>query len=151
VLCLRLISNGLHFAFKRAGAAHGDHHQNSGETIMNRALGLVEPTDSGILEDLFKKITRDGEKRLMLAVLENATEDFQKYVLATDQRGKQLFQDAEEWILDTDTSSLFSFDTTCDHLELDPTYMRQGLMHWKAARQNGQSKQCFKSASRRVS
>ena len=54
---------------------------------MNRALGLVEPTDSGILEDLFKKITRDGEKRLMLAVLENATEDFQKYVLATDQRG----------------------------------------------------------------
>jgi len=119
---------------------------------MNRALGLVEPTDSGILEDLFKKITRDGEKRLMLAVLENATEDFQKYVLATDQRGKQLFQDAEEWILDTDTSSLFSFDTICNHLELDPTYMRQGLMHWKAAaRQNGQSKQCFKSASRRVS
>src|SRR6476620_442709 len=103
--------------FRGAGAAHGDHHQNSGETIMNRALGLVEPTDSGILEDLFKKITRD----------------------------------AEEWILDTDTSSLFSFDTICDHLELDPTYMRQGLMHWKAARQNGQSKQCFKSASRRVS
>jgi hypothetical protein len=137
--------------FRGAGAAHGDHHQNSGETIMNRALGLVEPTDSGILEDLFKKITRDGEKRLMLAVLENATEDFQKYVLATDQRGKQLFQDAEEWILDTDTSSLFSFDTICNHLELDPTYMRQGLMHWKAARQNGQSKQCFKSASRRVS
>ena len=49
---------------------------------MNTALGLVEPTDSGILEDLFKKITRDGEKRLMLAVLENATEDFPAAVQA---------------------------------------------------------------------
>src|SRR5262245_13483899 len=118
---------------------------------MSMPLVVVEPTDSGILEYLFKKITRDGEKSLMLAVLENATEDFQKYVLATDQRGKKLFQDAEEWILDTDTSSLFSFDTICQHLELDPAYMRHGLMQWKAARQNGQSKQCFKSASRRVS
>jgi hypothetical protein len=125
--------------------------KTQGKSFMSMPLVVVEPTDSGILEDLFKKITRDGEKRLMLAVLESATEDFQKYVLATDQRGKKLFQDAEEWILDTDTSSLFSFDTICQHLELDPAYMRHGLMHWKAARQNGQSKQCFKSASRRVS
>src|SRR6476659_11162888 len=105
---------------------------------------MIEPTDSTLIENLSKEIIRDGEKRLMLAVLENATEDFQKYVLATDQRGKQLFQDAEEWILDTDTSSLFSFDNICEQLDLDPAYMRQGLMHWKAARQNGQSQQCFK-------
>ena len=44
------------------------------------------------MENLFKKITRDGEKRLMLAVLENATEDFQKYVLATDARENNYFR-----------------------------------------------------------
>ena len=94
--------------------------KTQGKSFMSMPLVVVEPTDSGILEDLFKKITRDGEKRLMLAVLESATEDFQKYVLATDQRGKKLFQDAEEWILDTDTSSLFSFDTICRALGARP-------------------------------
>lgn len=118
---------------------------------MNTALVIVEPTDDGILEDLSKRSIRDGEKRLMLAILENATEDFQKYVLANDQRGKALFQEAEEWILATDNPSFFSFDNICEHLELDPSCMRKGLMLWKTAKQNGHAKPCFKSANRRAS
>jgi len=94
---------------------------------------MIEPTDSTLIENLSKEIIRDGEKRLMLAVLENATEDFQKYVLATDARGKQLFQAAEEWIMDKDDPSFFSFQSICDHLHLDPTYMRHGFVRWKAA------------------
>jgi hypothetical protein len=148
----------LHFAFHSGLSIARIPTQRTAITVktqeaifMNTALALVEPTDSGILEDLFKKITRDGEKRLMLAVLENATEDFQKYVLATDKRGKELFQDAEDWILDSDNPSLFSFDNICEHLQLDPDYMRQGLLRWKVASQNGQVKQCYKSGSRRAS
>ena len=117
----------------------------------NTPLNIVEPTDSGILADLFKEVIRDGEKRLMLAVLESATEDFQKYVLATDKRGKELFEAAEQWILETDNPSFFSFQNICEHLQLDPGYMRQGFMRWKAERLAGQRKQCFKSATRRVS
>jgi hypothetical protein len=121
------------------------------ELSMNVPLGIVEPTDSGILADLFKEVIRDGEKRLMLAVLESATEDFQKYALATDRRGRELFQAAEEWILETDNPSFFSFQNICEHLQLDPDYMRQGFMRWKAERLAGRSKQCFKSAARRAS
>jgi hypothetical protein len=33
----------------------------------------------------------------MLAVLESAVEDFQKYVLARRPSGKKLFQESEEW------------------------------------------------------
>lgn len=117
---------------------------------MTIAWDIVEPTDCGIFEDLRKKAIRDGEKRLMLAMLENATEDFQKYVLATDRRGKELFAAAEQWILETDSPSFFSFVTICEHLELDPGYLRQGLMRWKEVKRSGQAKECAKNASPRV-
>ncbi|HEV8724944.1 MAG TPA: hypothetical protein VGW77_30375 [Candidatus Binatia bacterium] len=117
---------------------------------MNAALSMIEPTDGGIIEDLSKRSIRDGEKRLMLAVLESATEDFQKYVLANHKRGKELFQAAEEWILDTDESAFFSFANICEHLQLNPGYMRQGFMSWKAAKLNGHSEQCSKRSNRRV-
>jgi len=111
---------------------------------------MIEPTDNGLIENLTKEIIRDGEKRLMLAVLENATEDFQKYVLATDPRGQQLFQAAEEWIMDRDDPSFFSFQSICEHLQLDPGYMRHGFMRWKAAKLNRQVNNCPKIPNRRV-
>ena len=117
---------------------------------MNSALALIEPTDSGTVESIFKRSIREGEEKLMLAVLENATEDFQKYVLATDARGKQLFQAAEEWIMDKDDPSFFSFQSICDHLHLDPTYMRHGFVRWKAATLNRQVSHCLKIPNRRV-
>ena len=70
----------------------------------------------------------------MLAVLENAVEYFQKYVLARNPRGKQLFQEAEEWFLDEDGEGLFSFESICETLGLHPNHIRKGLMVWKEAR-----------------
>lgn len=118
---------------------------------MNTGLAFIEPTDGEVIEDLYKKSIRDGEKRLMLAVLESAVEDFQKYALATDTRGKALFDAAEEWILETGNPSLFSFENICDHLQLDPTYMRQGFVRWKADKEKFRSKPCFKKTLRRAS
>ena len=42
----------------------------------------LDPADIGLAEAVYKKNLREGEERLMLAVLESAVEDFQKYVLA---------------------------------------------------------------------
>ena len=116
---------------------------------MNSALALIEPTDTGVVESLFKRSIREGEERLMLAVLENATEDFQKYVLATDKRGKELFEEAEAWILETDSPSFFSFENICEHLQLDPDYIRRGFMRWKASKQNGEPKRDYTASSQR--
>jgi hypothetical protein len=113
---------------------------------MDIAFDLVEPTDGGVLEDLSKKSIRVGEERLMLAMLESATEDFQKYVLAKDKKGKHLFQEAEDWILETDSPSFFSFENICEYLQLDPSYMRQGLLRWKEAKRHGAVKPCAKSS-----
>ena len=117
---------------------------------MNSALALIEPTDSGIVDHVFKRSIRDGEERLMLAVLESATEDFQKYILAGDRRGKQLFQEAEEWILETDSPSFFSFENICEHLQLDPDYVRRGFMRWKEAKLGKQRPGCGNPSLRRA-
>jgi hypothetical protein len=70
----------------------------------------------------------------MLAVLESAVEDFQKYVLARNPRGKQLFQKVDEWFLDNDSKALFSFGSVCETLGLHPDHIRKGLMVWKEAK-----------------
>src|SRR4029077_9020727 len=97
----------------------------------------VDPADTGVIEKLFKKTLREGEERLMLAVLESAVEDFQKYVLARKPRGKKLFQEAEEWFLEKNSDELFSFENICDTLQLHPDYIRKGLLRWKEAKLNG--------------
>ena len=118
---------------------------------MKSALALIEPTDRGLVEQVFTRSIKDGEERLMLAVLESAIEDFQKYALAEDKRGKELFQDAEEWILETESPSFFSFDNICAHLNLDPGYVRRGFMRWKSAKRDGQLKsRSSETGSRRI-
>src|SRR5215468_2168095 len=81
-----------------------------------------------------KRSSARVKKRLMLAVLESAVEDFQKYVLARNPRGKKLFQQAEEWFLEKNSDELFSFENICETLQFHPDYIRQGLMVWKEAK-----------------
>lgn len=96
---------------------------------------IVDPTDDGIIEQLSRKSIREGEERLLYAMLENAIEDYQKYVSATDKKGRELFQQAEEWFFDSDGGSDFSFENLCDYLSLNACYIRKGLQRWKSERQ----------------
>jgi hypothetical protein len=107
----------------------------------------IEPTDNEILENLSKTNIRNGEQRLMLAILENVMEDFQKYVLATHKKGQELFDGAEAWILETDSRAFFYFKNICEHLELDPDYMRKGFMRWKEAKRSQPKKDTNKLKS----
>ena len=73
----------------------------------------------------------EPEKKLMLAVLEDAIWCFQHCLLTRDKRKKSLFSDAEEWIVEENTDWLFSFQNICEVLGLNPQYVREGLMRWK--------------------
>jgi hypothetical protein len=94
----------------------------------------IDPVNEEIIQGVYKKSIREGEERLMLAVLESAVEDFQKYVLARKPRGKQLFQHAEGWLLEKNSDELFSFENICETLQLHPDYTRQALLVWKEAK-----------------
>ena len=68
-----------------------------------------------------------SEKRLMLAVLRNALECYQKHLLSTDRTGRELFAEAAAWIESTSGSGLFSFESISEALEHEPHYVRRRM------------------------
>ena len=78
--------------------------------------------------------TNQGEKRLMLAVLEEAVATFQGHLDAKTRRGQRLFREAEDWIRSADTVWTFAFENVCHTLGLDPEYLRGGLERLKQRR-----------------
>ena len=81
-------------------------------TAEERVQELFQP-DTLLPSQYFDRIRRrasfDGERRLMVAVLE----------------------DADAWIESDDKSWIFSFENICDVLGIDATYLRKGLRRWK--------------------
>ena len=73
-----------------------------------------------------------GEQRLMLALLTDAINVYQKGVLSHVTRARRLYVDAERWILaDNDSGEWLSFDTVCDALGIDAINLRRRLISWK--------------------
>jgi RNA polymerase primary sigma factor len=77
------------------------------------------------------RIELQPELSLMSAVLEDTVASFQKQVSARDRRGRRIFREAEDWILDNRNDEIFSFVSICEHLGINPKYFRQGLLRWK--------------------
>jgi len=72
-----------------------------------------------------------AEKRLMLAVLEDAVGTFQKYVNARERTGQRLFAEVEDWFAADEVEWPYSFLNISQALGLDPEYLRSGLGRWK--------------------
>ncbi len=96
------------------------------------------------------------EKRLMLAVMEDAIATFQKSVPEANRRQRRLLRETEEWIQSSDTSWPFSFENICAALNIEADYLRSGLLNWKTVHlaeynENEEHKIIFHSPFRRVS
>ncbi len=103
--------------------------------MTDRQSGLFEP--DALLPAQFYAAFRGGvhvkgEKRLMLAVLQDALDCYQKYAFSKDGPGRQLFADAESWILCDDRDWYYSFENICETLEINPEYLRRGVERWRA-------------------
>jgi hypothetical protein len=112
---------------------HGGKMQEK-ETLDEKLPGLFEP-DTLLPIQYFEAMRRkhllEGEKRLILSVLEDAVECFMKCIESPTSKGQRLFRDADEWITLEDKHWVFSFDNVCDMLDINPEYMRRGLKQWK--------------------
>jgi hypothetical protein len=84
--------------------------------------------------EVAERIRRQPECRLLWAVLENGVEEYMRYVNAASRRGRRLFCEAEEWIMQDDPTWLCSFVSICHVLGFDPDYLRLGLQRWREAR-----------------
>ena len=103
---------------------------NSDENIVS----LFEPdtlVSAQYFENLRGKTLLEPEKKLMLAVLEDAINCFQDNVLAQFGKRKRLFEEAEDWILAGDRDWFFSFEHICEVCGINPEYVSQGLLRWK--------------------
>lgn len=103
--------------------------------IADVAVSLFEPDlllPTQFFAALKRKTQACGERRLMIAILEDAVECFQKHLWATDNRSRQLRAEAEKWVLSDDDRWPFSFVNICEALDIHPLFLRRGLLAWKA-------------------
>jgi len=93
-------------------------------------------------DSLRRRTPQDPEKKLMLAVLEDAVACFRNGLHARDHRRRELFKDSEAWITEKDGDWLFSFEHICDILGLDARSIRNELLKWKkeTVKRGGQAK-----------
>ena len=100
----------------------------------DRLAGLFEP-DVLLPAQFFAAFRREGglerERLLMLAVLEDAVDCYQKYAHTRDPRSRQMFEESREWVTSSDRTWLFSFENICDTLEISADYVRRGLREWR--------------------
>jgi hypothetical protein len=95
---------------------------------------LVEPEillPGQYYELLAGKSILEGEKRLMLAILEDAVSCYQRYASANRGRALRLFEESQEWIFEENSPWVFSFESIAYALDIDPDFLREGLKRWR--------------------
>lgn len=68
-----------------------------------------------------------GSRRLMLGVLQDALASWFRYRRTPSKRGQRLFQETRDWLWSRDRIWLYAFESICEHLDLDPNYIRGRL------------------------
>ena len=126
-------------------------------TVEDRGMATLE-ADLIVPSQFFDRIKAERssqpEKRLMLAVMEDAIATFQKSASGLTRRQRRLLKETEEWIGSADNSWPFSFENICAALDIEADYLRGGISRWKGvlqARQAAPSTTTALSPFRRVS
>jgi hypothetical protein len=126
-----------------------DHFAGKKEVFMRDGTGpTLEETVASLFQsdtlahdeyfEVFRRKTYlEPEKKLMLAVFEDAISCFQNYTFAQDKKRGALFREAEDWILEQNDDLFFSFESTCETLGFNPDYIRQRLLRWKEMKLEG--------------
>ncbi len=94
-------------------------------------------------ENFRRKVQTEPEKRLLLAVLEDALACYQKHFSSRGGRGMRLFRETEEWIFREDSTRPFSFTNICEVVGFDPQYIRNGLLKWREMKLEELSRMTF--------
>ena len=68
-----------------------------------------------------------GERQLMLAVLADAVRSYVGNRGARDREARALFRETLDWFASPDRTTLFSFASICDALDIEPGSVRRML------------------------
>ena len=113
---------------------NADSEYKSQATADDRIASLFQPDtllSAQYFDNMRRRTLLEPEKRLMLAILEDAVNCFQENLSAESGKRKILFNDVEQWIRADGSDWVFSFDHICEALGFTPAYVRQGLLRWQ--------------------
>jgi len=91
------------------------------------------------------------ERRLLLAVLEDAIVVLVRYAGCTTGRPVAQVREIETWLEDRDASALYSFENICSVLDFDPNAVRAGLRRLVAQPRTAEGRPQRVALARRVS
>jgi hypothetical protein len=101
----------------------------TGETLSIRlSEARMEPA---YVEQVHRRHYEEGAKKLMLAVLQEALNNFVQLRSGKDAETQKHFREIESWFGADDTDWLFSFKNITEHLGINPNYFRTGLLRLK--------------------
>jgi hypothetical protein len=100
------------------GSTHGD----SGVALFEADALAFER-----YEGVFRSEPLSPEQRLILAVLDDAVQSFIAGIRPRNGKEQRRFEEAQSWIMKAEAGWVFSFESICDQLGLDPDYLRSGL------------------------
>lgn len=102
--------------------------------VEERTSSPLEP-DTMVPSQYFDGVGSDAafqpEKRLMLAVLEEAVATFQRHVTSDSDHSQLLVEEVESWASGADADWPFSFENICNALDIEPEFLRTGMVRWK--------------------
>ena len=75
-------------------------------------------------------LEQQPERRLMIAVLEDAVRIYQRHAVARDKMGQRLFREAAHWFASNEVEWPFSFLGICSTLGLEPRGLRARMATW---------------------
>lgn len=109
-------------------------HAGGRSLVTDEAVASLFQHDSLLLGQYFDTLRRktvlEPEKRLMLAILKDAVSTFQADLFTANVKSSRRYEQAKDWITETDGDWVFSFENICEHLGLNPAYVRNGLLRW---------------------
>jgi hypothetical protein len=111
-------------SYRRATEQHGLTKGESAASLLKTETRSAEQS----FDQRHGETLLEGEKRLMLAILEDAVHCFQYNQPCG--RSKRVFDEARRWIFDRRPDWIFGFESICGVLEFDPAYIRKGLARW---------------------
>jgi hypothetical protein len=87
-------------------------------------------TEAG--DGLWQAAEIQGERQLLVALLEEAIRSYQKHAFADGRRGQRLFREVSEWFTGPAHPDVaVPFEFVCDVLQIDADFVRSSLERWR--------------------
>jgi hypothetical protein len=92
-------------------------------------------TESG--SGLWQAAEIQGERQLLVALLEDAIRSYQKNIFSSRRRGQRLFREVNDWFMEPAHPDVpLPFEYVCDALQIDADFVRNTLGRWQEQAMN---------------